>query len=129
MSLINCEINLIFIWPANWVIVYIDVANKAAAFEITETNLSVQVVTLSTQDNAKLLPQLKSGFKRTTNWNKYLSKPGLLVQKPNLNELGETRYQGVNTLFVLAFENDAQRTSNKKILTSESRNKKLQCYD
>ena len=129
MSLINCEINLIFIWSANWVIVYIDVANKAAAFEITETNLSVQVVTLSTQDNAKLLPQLKSGFKRTTNWNKYLSKPGLLVQKPNLNELGETRYQGVNTLFVLAFENDAQRTSNKKILTSESRNKKLQCYD
>ena len=129
MSLINCEINLIFIWSANWVIVYIDVANKAAAFEITETNLSVQVVTLSTQDNAKLLPQLRSGFKRTTNWNKYLSKPGLLVQKPNLNELGETRYQGVNTLFVLAFENDAQRTSNKKILTSESRNKKLQCYD
>ena len=51
------------------------------------------------------------------------------MQKPNLNELGETRYQGVNTLFVLAFENDAQRTSNKKILTSESRNKKLQCYD
>ena len=129
MSLINCEINLIFIWSANWVIVYIDVANKAAAFEITETNLSVQVVTLSTQDNAKLLPQLKSGFKRTTNWNKYLSKPGLLVQKPNLNELGETRYQGVNTRFVLAFENDAQRTSNKKILSSESRNKKLQCYD
>ena len=36
------------------------------------------VVTLSTQDNAKLLPQLKSGFKRRINWNKYLAKPELL---------------------------------------------------
>ena len=50
MHLINCEINLILIWSANWVIVYIDVANKVAAFEITVTKLSVQVVTLSTQD-------------------------------------------------------------------------------
>ena len=117
------------IWSANWVIVYIDVANKAAAFEITVTKLSVQVVTLSTQDSAKLLPQLKSGFKRTTNSNKYLSRPELLVQNPNLNHLVEPSYQAVNTLFVLAFENDAQRTSNKRILSSESRNKKLQCYD
>ena len=129
MHLINCEINLILIWSANWVIVYIDVANKVAAFEITVTKLSVQVVTLSTQDSAKLLPQLKSGFKRTTNSNKYLSRPELLVQNPNLNHLVEPSYQAVNTLFVLAFENDAQRTSNKRILSSESRNKKLQCYD
>ena len=129
MHLINCEINLILIWSANWVIVYIDVANKAAAFEINVTKLSVQVVTLSTQDSAKLLPQLKSGFKRTTNSNKYLSRPELLVQNLNLNHLVEASYQAVNTRFVLAFENDAQRTSNKRILSSESRNKKLQCYD
>ena len=32
------------------------------------------VVTLSTQDNAKPLDQLKTGFKRTINWNKYQSK-------------------------------------------------------
>ena len=40
---------------------------------------------LSTQDNTKLLPQLKSGFKRTICWNKYVSKPELLAQNPNLN--------------------------------------------
>ena len=41
---------------------------------ITDTKLHVPVVTLSTQDNAKVLEQLKSGFKRTINWNKYQSK-------------------------------------------------------
>ena len=43
-------------------------------FEITDTKLYVPVVTLSTQDNAKLLQQLKSDFKRVVNWNKYLSE-------------------------------------------------------
>ena len=59
-------------------------------------------------------PHLKLGFKRTIDWNKYLSKPELLVQNPNLNHLVETSFQGVNRLFVLVFENDAQRTSNKR---------------
>ena len=68
-------------------------------------------MTLSTQENTKLLQQLKSGFKRVNNWNKYLSKPELLAQNPNLNYLVEPSFQGVNRLFVLAFENDAQRTS------------------
>ena len=68
---------------------------------------------LSTQDNAKLLQQLKSGFKRVINWKKYLSKPELLAQNPNLNHLVEPRFQGVNRLFVLAYENDTQRTSAK----------------
>ena len=63
MALINCEINLILTWLANCAIVYTNVANKNPTFEITETNLHVPVVTLSTQDNSKLLPQLKSGFK------------------------------------------------------------------
>ena len=70
-------------------------------------------MTLSTQDNAKLLQQLKSGFKRVINWNRYLSKPELLAQNPNLNHLVEPNFQGVNRLFVLAFENDTQRTSAK----------------
>ena len=73
-------------------------------FTITETNLYVPVVTLSTQDNAKLLPQLKI-FKRTISWNKYLTKPELLAQNTNLNHLIEPIFQGVNRLFVLAFEN------------------------
>ena len=77
-------------------------------------NLYVPVVNLSTQDNAKLLPQLKSGFKRTISWNKYRAKPELLAQNANLKQLIEPIFQGVNILFVLAFENDAQRTSNKR---------------
>ena len=71
------------------------------------------MLTLSTQDNTKLLQQLKSGFKRVINWNKYLSTPELLAQNPNLNHLVETSFQGVNRLFALAYENDTQRTSAK----------------
>ena len=114
MPLINCEVNLLLTWSVNCVIVYIDVADQGSTFTITETKLYVPVVTLWTQDNAKLLTQLKSGFKRTINWNKYLSKPELLVQNPNLNHLVEPRFQGINRLFVLAFENDAQRISSKR---------------
>ena len=58
MPLINCEIELILDWSANRVIIYINVDNQVPTFTITETNLYVPVVTLSTQDNSKLLPQL-----------------------------------------------------------------------
>ena len=64
MPLIYSEVELILNWSANRVIIYTDVNNQVPAFTITETNLYVPVVTLSTQDNEKLLPQLKSGFKR-----------------------------------------------------------------
>ena len=67
-------------------------------------------MTLSVQDNSKLLQQLKFGFKRVVNWNKYLSKPELLRRNPNLNHMAEPSFQGVNRHFVLAFENDTQRT-------------------
>ena len=114
MPLINCEVELILTWSSGCVIIYTDVANQVPTFTITETNLYVPVVTLSTQDNAKLLPQLKSGFKRTISWNKHLSKPEILAQNAILNHLIEPSFQGVNRLFVLAFENDAQRISNKR---------------
>ena len=113
MSLINCEIELILTWSENCVIIHTDVANQKPTFTITETNLYVSVVTLSTRDNAKLLSQSKSSFKRTISWNKYLSKPELLPQNPNLNNLIEPSFQRVKTLFILTFENDAQRRSNK----------------
>ena len=93
-------------WPANCVIIYTDVADQVPTFTITETNLYVPVVTLSTQDNAKLLSQLKSGFKRTISWNKYLSKPELLAQNENLNHLIGPSFQDVKRLFVLVFEHD-----------------------
>ena len=104
MPLINCEVNLILTRFENCVVV---------STKVTDTNLYVPVVTLSTQANAKLLQQLKSGFKRVINWNKYLSKPELLAQNPNLNNLVEPSFQGVNRLFVLALENDTQKTSAK----------------
>ena len=49
-------------------------------------------MTLSTPDNAKLLQQLESAFKRIINWNKYLSKPELLAQNPDLNHLVEPSF-------------------------------------
>ena len=114
MPLINCEVELILTWSDNCVIISTNVANQNPTFTIAEANLHVPVVTLSTQDNAKLLPQLKSGFKRTISWNKYLTKPELLAQNANLNHLIEPSFQGINRLFVLAFENDAQRTSKRR---------------
>ena len=68
MPLINCEINLVLMWSVNFVIVSTDVVNLGAKFAIAETKFYIPAVTLSTQDNAKLLQQLKSGFKRTTRW-------------------------------------------------------------
>ena len=103
-------------WSAGCFIIYTDVADQVPTFRITETNLYVPVVTLSTQDNAKLLPQLKLGFQRTIIWNKYLSKPELLAQNENLNHLIEPSFQGVNRLFDLAFEHDDndKKISNKR---------------
>ena len=114
MPLINCEVNLILNWYANCVIVSTNVANQNATFTTTETKLYVPVITLSTQNNEKLLTQLKSGFKRKTNWNKYLWKPELTAQNPNLNHLVESRFQGINRLFVLAFTDDDERISSKR---------------
>ena len=113
MPLIDFEVNLILTWSSTCVIASVIVANQAATFAITDTKLYVPVVTLSTQENTKFLQQLKSGFKRVINWNKYLSKPELLAQNPNLNHLVEPSFQGVNRLFVLAFENDNNRTSDE----------------
>ena len=71
MSLINCEINFILAWSEDCVITS---ATGTTKFKITDTKLYVPAVTLSTQDNAKLLQQLKSGFQKTINWNKYQTK-------------------------------------------------------
>ena len=114
MSLINFEVNLILTQSVDCVLLYTNNANQVLRFTITETNLYVPVVTLSTHDNAKIFSKLESGFKRTISWNKYLPKPELLLQNPNLNHLIEPNFHGVNSVFVLAFENDAQKKSNKR---------------
>ena len=111
MPLINCEVNLILTWSSTCLLISTNIDGQNAKFAITDTKLYVPVVTLSTQENTKFFQQLQSGFKRVINWNKYLSKPELLTQNPNLNHLVEPSFQGVNRLFVLAFENDDDRTS------------------
>ena len=109
----NCEVNLFLTWSANCTIIYTDTADQIPTFTITETKLYNSVVTLSTQDNAKLLPQLKPGFKRRINWNKHMA--GINIgRNPDLNHLVEQSFQGVNRLFVQAFENGVQRTSNRR---------------
>ena len=58
------------------------------------------VVTLSTQDNSKLFQQLKSGFKRVINWNRYLSKSELLRRNLNLNRwLNQAFKESIDFLF------------------------------
>ena len=59
MPLINCKVELILTRSENCVINSTNVVGQNPTFTTTETNLYVPVVTLSTQDNAKLLPQLK----------------------------------------------------------------------
>ena len=80
MPLINCEINLILTWSGNFGISN-SAANQATTFATNDSKCYVPIVTLLTQDNVKLLQQLKSGFKRTINWNKYQSK--LAIQRQN----------------------------------------------
>ena len=114
MPLFNCDVNLILTWSSTCVLVVTNIDGQNATFAITDTKLYVPVVTLSTQENTKFFQQLKSGFKRVINWNKYLSKPELLAQNPNLIHLVESSFQGVNRLFVLTFENDDHRTSDDR---------------
>ena len=80
MPLINCRTNFILTWSANSVIVSTALANQGATFSISDEKHYFPELTLSTQDNGKLLEQLKPGFKRTINWNKYHSKRSSEIQ-------------------------------------------------
>ena len=81
--------------------------DRKTTFLITSTKLYVPVVTLSTKDNVNLTKQLDEGFKRSVYWNEYKSK----IETKNLDANNVTRFpldasfQGVNRLFVLAFDN------------------------
>ena len=108
MLLIDCEVNLLLTWSSACVITN---SIGTGRLTITDTKLYVPVVTFSTKDNAKLLEQLKSGFKRTINWNKYQSKIATEAQNQYLDFLINPSFNGVNRLFVLSFENKNERTS------------------
>ena len=79
--LINCEINFILTWTENVFIIDPPANNQVPTCTTAGTTFYVPGVTLSTQGNAKLLQQLKSGLKRTINWNKDQSK--VTIQERN----------------------------------------------
>ena len=66
---------------------------------MTDTTFDVPVVTLSTQDNAKMLEQFSSDFKTTINWNKYQSKGSTERQSKYLDLLIDPTFQGVDRIF------------------------------
>ena len=109
MPLINCEISLTLSWSQNFVvnppIVAINNPTGATLFS---------VITLSTEEDNKLLDKLKSGFKRTVKWNKYRSEISNQITNNNLNYLIDPTFNNVNRLFVLSFENENDRTTFSK---------------
>ena len=64
----------------------------------------VPVVTLSKENDKKLLEQLKSGFKRTVKWNKYRSQITVQSNNDKLNYLIAPTFTKISKLFALPFE-------------------------
>ena len=99
IPLINCEVELILTWFKSCVLIrkltrdtdYDEPINRKiditenAVFQITDRKLYVPVVTLSNENDIKLLEQLKTGFKRNIKWNKYRSQMTIEPQNNNLN--------------------------------------------
>ena len=113
-SFINCGTTFDLNWSEKCFIVATNRAAQATTFSVTDTKLYVPVVTLSTEDNVKLLEQLQSDFKRTINWNKYQTKVSTKRINQCLDFLIDPSFQGVNRLFLFLFENTAQKTSYKR---------------
>ena len=97
MPLINCDVSLTLNWFEK--------------FKITDCKLYVPVVTLSAENDNKLLEQLKTGFKKTIKWNKYRLEMSNQTKNNNLNYLIDPAFTNVNRIFVLSFENETDRTS------------------
>ena len=110
IPLISCELSLELKWNKNCIItsiqreINLDGGNTEAptdaTLSITDCKLYVPVVTLSKDDEIKLLTNLKSGFKREIIWNKYRSKMTTEAINNNLNILIDSTFTNVNRLFV-----------------------------
>ena len=123
IPLINCEITLILSWYNECVLVGRAERGPPAAaanhinsptdakFEITNCKLYVPMVTLSAENDNKLLEQLKSGFRITIKWNKYMSQMSNQNKNDTLNYLIDPTFSNVNRLFVSSFDNEDDRTS------------------
>ena len=99
MPLINCKVELSLKWYENCIL---SSAGTAATFTITDTKLYVPVVTLKTEDNAKLSKLLNEGFKISVYWKTY--KIILKVyDNEHIRERLDASFQGINRLLVLAY--------------------------
>ena len=100
MPLISCEVSLELKWNKNCIITNLkerqvdagppvvrDGAPTGASLAINDCKLYIPVVTLSKDDEIKLLTNLKSGFTREIEWNKYRSKMSTEAINNNLNIL------------------------------------------
>ena len=121
IPLISCEVSLELRWNKNCAInsqqigVNLDRGNTAAptnaTLVINDYKLYIPVVTLSKDDEIKLLTNLKSGFTRELEWNKYRSRMTAEAINNNLNILIDPTFTNVNRLFVLAYQNADDRQS------------------
>ena len=121
IPLINCEVSLELKWDKNCVITSLeqrdigggnrDNAPTGATLAINDSKLYVPTVTLSKDDDIKLLTNLKSGFKREIIWNKYRSQMTAEAINNNLNILIDPTFTNVNKLFVLAYQTADDRQS------------------
>ena len=121
MPLISCEVSLELKWNKNCVITSLEQrqvgarprnnAPTGASLEIDKCKLYVPVVTLSKDDEIKLLTNLKSGFKREIIWKKYRSQMTTEAVNNNLNILIDPAFTNVNRLFVLAYQTADDRQS------------------
>ena len=99
MPLINCKIELSLTWYASCITV---IGNGiAATFAITDTKLYFPVVTLKTEDNAKLSKLLNEGFKRSVYWNKYKIILKDYAENENIRERLDASFQGVSKFLLL----------------------------
>ena len=89
-------------------------APMGATFAINDCKLYVPVVTLSKDDEIKLLTNLKSGFKREMKWNKYRSQMSTEAANNNLNLLVDPTFTNVNRFFVLAYLIGNDNNDNRK---------------
>ena len=121
IPLISCEVSLELKWNKNCVItsqqigVNLDGGNTAAptgtTLTINNCKLYMPVITLSKNDEIKLLTNLKSGFTREIEWNKYKSQMSTEEENSNLNILIDPTFTNVNKLFVLAYQTADDRES------------------
>ena len=101
-------------------------------FKITDTTLYVPVVTLSKENEIKLLGKLKSGLTKTIKWNKYRSQMSVQNNNNNLNYLIDPTFMNVNRSFVLSFERTEEGNIKKRLqrfiftlICTKSSNKRL----